>query len=78
MYYGEIKKLERNGDPYGSLHKIDDVDVEFEYNESIISGDDEQTAIFHFTRVPKLGYNQRYYIKGDEVVYAAELFEEPS
>ena len=78
MHYGEIKKLERKGDPYGSLHKIDDVDVEFEYSESIISGDDEQTAIFHFTRVPKLGYNERYYIKGDEVVYAAELFEEPS
>jgi hypothetical protein len=78
MYYGEIKKLERKTDPYGSFHKIDDVDVEFEYSESIISGDDEQTAIFHFTRVPRLGYNERYYIKGDEVVYAAELFEEPS
>jgi hypothetical protein len=78
IYYGEIKKLERKGDPYGSLHKLDDVDVEFEYSESIISGDNEQTAIFHFTRVPKLGYNERYYLKGDEVVYAAEFFEEPS
>jgi len=78
MYYGEIKELKRNGNPYGSLHKIDDVGVEFEYSENIISGDNEQTRIFHLSSVDNLAYGQRYYIKGDKITYAAEFFEEPS
>lgn len=78
MYYGEIKELKRNGNPYGSLHKIDDVGVEFEYSENIISGDNEQTRIFHLSSVDNLAYGQRYYIKGDKIIYAAEFFEEPA
>ena len=78
IYYGEIKELKRNGSPFGSLHKADDVDVEFEYSESIISGDSEQTRIYHLSSLPNLAYNQRYYLRGETVTYAAEFFEEPS
>lgn len=78
MYYGEIKQLKREGNPFGSLHKIDDVDVEFEFTESLISGDSEETRIIHLSSIENLAYNQRYYIKGDTVIYAAEFFEEPS
>jgi hypothetical protein len=78
LYYGEIKELKRAGSPYGSLHKVDDVDVEFEKAESIISGDNEQTRIFHLSSIADLAYGQRYYIKGDTITYAAEFFEEPS
>jgi hypothetical protein len=78
MYYGEIKKLKRDGNPFGSLHKIDDVDVEFEYSETIISGENEETKIFYLGSVENLPYNQRYYLQGDSIVYAAEFFEEPS
>jgi hypothetical protein len=77
LYYGEIKKLERNGSPYGSLHKIDDVGVEFEYSENIISGDNEQTRILYLASIDSLAYGQRYYIQGDIITYAAEFFEEP-
>lgn len=77
LYYGEIKKLERNGSPYGSLHKIDDVDIEFEYSESVISGDNEQTRILHLSSINNLAYGQRYYIQGEKITYAAEFFEEP-
>lgn len=78
IYYGEIKKLKRDGSPFGSLHKIDDVDVEFEYSENIVSGDSEQTKIFHLSSLANLAYNQRYYIQGETLIYAAEFFEEPS
>ena len=78
MYYGEISKLKRDGSPYGSLHKVDDVDVEFEYSDSLISGDSEQTKVVHLSSIEKLAYNQRYYIQGETITYAAEFFEEPS
>ena len=78
MYYGEINELKRNGSPFGSLHKVDDVDVQFEYSESLISGDSEQTRIVHLSSIDKLAYNQRYYIQGETITYAAEFFEEPS
>ncbi len=78
LYYGEIKKLDRKGSPYGSLHKIDDIGVEFEYSQNIISGDNEQTRILYLESINSLAYGQRYYIQGDTITYAAEFFEEPS
>jgi hypothetical protein len=78
LYYGEIKELKRNGNPYGSLHKVDDVDVQFEYSQNIISGDNEQTRILHLSSIASLAYGQRYYIQGEKLTYAAEFFEEPS
>jgi hypothetical protein len=78
LYYGEIKDLKRNGNPYGSLHKVDDVDIEFEYSQSIISSDNEQTRILHLASIASLAYGQRYYIQGEKLTYAAEFFEEPS
>jgi hypothetical protein len=78
LNYGEIKDLKRDGNPFGSLHKIDDVGVEFEYSEGIISGDTEETRIVHLSSIENLAYNQRYYIQGDIISYAAEFFEEPS
>lgn len=78
IHYGEIKELKRDGSPFGSLHKIDDVDVEFEYSDSLISGDSIQTKIIHLSSIENLAYNQRYYIQGEVVQYAAEFFEEPS
>jgi hypothetical protein len=78
LYYGEVKDIKREGKPFGSLHKLDDVGVEFENSESVISGDNEQTVIFHFTKIPNLSYNERYYLQGEDIVFAAEFFEEPS
>jgi hypothetical protein len=78
LYYGEVSELKREEDPNGSLHEMSAVGVKFEHSTSIISGDEEQTVVFHLSNIEDLAYNQYYYLQGDSIIYAAEFYEEPS
>lgn len=78
LFYGEIEELRRDTDPQGSLVPAGSVDVKFAKSQQIISGDAEQTVIFHLDSIDDLPYGQYYYLKGDSIIYAAEFYEEPS
>lgn len=78
LYYGEIEELRRETDPKGSLVPDGSVDITIAKSQQIISGDAEQTVIFHLDSIDDLAYGQYYYLKGDSIIYASEFYEEPS
>lgn len=78
LHYGEVKELKRSDDPKGSLHPPSDVGVSFEKTQSIASGDADQTVIVHLDNIEGLAFGQYYFLSGDNIVYAAEFYEEPS
>lgn len=78
IHYGDIEELKRDEGPKGSLHPPESVSIKYAKTQSIISGDSEQTVVFHLETIEDLPYGQYYYLQGESVVYAAEFFEEPS
>jgi hypothetical protein len=77
LHHGDLTTIDREEGPSGSLIKPDTYTVSFEKSVTVISGDNEQTVLFNLDGVDGLTYSQPYYLKGANIVYAAEFFEEP-
>jgi hypothetical protein len=77
LHHGDLTTIDRKEGPSGSLIKPDTYTVSFEKSVTVISGDNEQTVLFNLDGVDGLTYSQPYYLKGANIVYAAEFFEEP-